>query len=331
MMTTNMLLSDKSRVTHRLQRSFQRGLSMVELLVSLVLMGLVTLATVSLYSATSQSYKTIDSAQELNDNARYAFEVIGQAMRIAGYQEYMPNNVDAPKVVGQIYKAVCQSADAPCPIIGFNNSKIASVSSVTDFGSTNNGGVNFSDTLGVTFVGSSLPSDTGEPDGGVVDCQGIAQPGIMSATNPRSDLGLSLFWVTTGAGEPELSCISRGNVKLSGGLVRSSEPIVRGVETFQVMYGIDSDGDSLPNKWVSAQDVTDWMLVRAVRVGFVLRGRPGSAQSTSAVAGGDILYPLGKDFIGASTEDGLAFTPPVDSRIRRAYTSTYMLRNSTPL
>ena len=323
-------ISLRSGVSFSAQQ-LQRGLSMVELLVSLVLMGLVTLATVSLYSATSQSYKTIDSAQELNDNARYAFEVIGQAMRIAGYQEFMRNSPDAPNLAGKIYPAVCPSSAAPCPIIGFNNSGIASVSAVADFGTTNNGGVNFSDTLGVTFVGSSKVSDPGTPDGGVVDCQGVAQPAPISTSNPSGDLGLSLFWITTTAGEPELACISRGNVSAAGGAVRNSQSIVRGVETFQVMYGIDSNGDSLPNKWVSAQNVTDWMLVRAVRVGFVLRGRPGSSQSTSALSGGDILYPLGKDFIGTSTEDGLAFTPPADNRIRRAYTTTYMLRNSTTI
>ncbi len=305
----------------------QRGLSMIELLVSMVLMGLVTLATVTLYSATSQSYKTIDSAQELNDSARYAFEVIGQALRIAGYQEYMRNNPDAPNLVGKIYPAVCPSSAAPCPIIGFNNSKVTSPSSVSDFGATNNGGINLSDTLGVTFTGSSLISDPATPDRGVVDCQGVAQPAPLTST----DLGLSLFWITTSSGEPELACISRGDVSAPGGAVRNSQTIVRGVESFQVMYGIDGDGDSLPNRWVSAQDVTDWMLVRAVRVGFVLRGRPGSSQGTSAVTGGDVLYPLGKDFIGTSTETGLAFTPPVDSRIRRAYTSTYMLRNSASI
>lgn len=327
MMTTNMFLTTNSPDTRRVQRRLQRGLSMVELLVSLVLMGLVTLATVSLYSATSQSYKTIDSAQELNDNARYAFEVIGQAMRIAGYQEYMRNNPDAPNLAGKIYPAVCPSSIGLCPIIGFNNSKIVDPTSVTDFGATNNGGQNFSDTLGVTFAGSSLINDPATPDKAVVDCQGIAQPSPLTT----SDLGVSLFWVTQSAGEPELSCVSRGNVSASGGAKRSSEPIVRGVETFQVMYGIDGDGDSLPNRWVSAQHVTDWMLVRAVRVGFVLRGRPGSSQGTSAIAGGNILYPLGQDFIGSIAEDGLAFTPPPDSRIRRAYTSTYMLRNSTPI
>lgn len=305
-------------IRRRAVRQLQHGLTMVELLVSIVLMGLVTLGTVTLYSATSQSYKTIDSSQALNDSARFAFEVIGQALRIAGYQEYMRSDPTTSSLAGNLYPVVCTSGSSRCPIKGFNNSKIASVTTSADFGATDNGGINFSDTLGVTFSGSSLPSDPTKPDQAVVDCQGVAQPlPLKDAT----DLGVSLFWVTTSKGEPELACIGAG---------RSSQPIVRGVETFQVMYGIDDStpSDSLPNKWVSAQSVTDWMKVRAVRVGFVLRGQPGSSQGTAVSASDNVLYPLGKDFTGTSTELGLAFTPPNDGRIRRAYTSTFMLRNT---
>lgn len=303
-------------------RQLQRGLTMIELLVSIVLMGLVTLGTVTLYSATSQSYKTIDSSQALNDSARFAFEVIGQSLRIAGYQEYMRSDPSMRSLAGNLYPTVCTSTSPRCPIKGFDNSKITSLGTSADFGATNNGGINFSDTLGVTFSGSSLINDPATPDKAVVDCQGVAQPLPMT---DATDLGVSLFWVTTSSGEPELACISRGT-----GAGRSSQVIVRGVETFQVMYGIDDStpADSLPNKWVSAQSVTDWMKVRAVRVGFVLRGQPGSSQGTSQVASENILYPLGQAFIGTSTEQGLAFTPPNDGRIRRAYTSTFMLRNT---
>lgn len=302
--------------------NLQQGLTLIELLVSIVLMGLVTLGTVTLYSATSQSYKTIDSSQALNDSARFAFEVIGQSLRIAGYQEYMRSDPTTASLAGKLYPVICTDSSDRCPIKGFNNSKIESIATSKDFGTTNNSGINFSDTLGVTFAGSSVQSDPTTPDNAVVDCQGIAQPlPLVDLT----DLGVSLFWVTTSKGEPELSCISGGT-----GAGRTSQPIVRGMETFQVMYGIDSSIPlgSMPNKWVSAQSVGDWMKVRAVRVGFVLRGQPGSSQSAAVSTSDNILYPLGKDFIGTSTEPGLTFTPPNDGRIRRAYTSTFMLRNT---
>lgn len=304
----------------------QKGFTLVEVMVSMVLMALVTLATVTLYSATSQSYKTVDASQELNDSARYAFETIGQSLRIAGYQDYMHSNPDEPRLAGKIYPSPCTSSSA-CPVIGFNNSKL-NPTTAGDFGTTNNGGINFSDTLGVTFSGSSSLTSVSTPDKSIVDCQGVAQAAPLDAT----DLGLSIFWVTESNGEPELACVSRGDASLPGGAIRRSQVIVRGIETFQVMYGIDGDVNSVPEKWVSAQNVSNWLAVRAVRVGFVLRGRVGSSQGTAETAAKNKLYPLGQGFVGVigstPAEDGFEFTPPTDGRLRRAFTSTYMLRNS---
>jgi Tfp pilus assembly protein PilW len=65
----------------------QQGLTLVEMLVGMVLMLLVIMATVALFSVTSSSYRTVDAGQELEDNARFAFEIIGQAIRQAGFQE----------------------------------------------------------------------------------------------------------------------------------------------------------------------------------------------------------------------------------------------------
>ena len=102
----------------------------------------------------------------------------------------------------------------------------------------------------------------------------------------------------------------------------------------QVMYAVDTSVagsltlSSVPDQWVSAQDVTDWNHVRAVRVGLVIRGAPGSSQGGAVASADNDLYPLGKDFIGASTETGLKFTPASDGRIRRAFSATFMLRNS---
>jgi type IV pilus assembly protein PilW len=152
----------------------------------------------------------------------------------------------------------------------------------------------------------------------VVDCQGVPQGAMMTSTS----LGLSLFYVSTAGTEPELSCI---------GSARNSQPVIRGVESLQVVYGIDASvggsltTSSIPNRWVSAQDVPDWNRVRAVRVGLVLRGAPGTSQAQQA--GSNDLYPLGEDFSAGNTEAGIKFTPPADGRLRRAFAATFMLRN----
>lgn len=319
------------------RRAWQRGLTMVEILVAMVLMLLVTLATITLYSVNNQSFKTVDASQELNDNARFIFELIGQSVRVAGYQEYLPGD-PAAKRAGNIYPATCTSATPPCPIQGFNNSAIAdaSVATTNYFGASgSNDGINASDTLAITFSGSSTRASAGAatavPDGSIIDCQGNAH----ALPRDVADLALSVFYVRIVNGEPELACIAR-----SSGGTRVSQPVVRGVETMQLMYGLDTDGTwttpatLAPNRWVSAQDVGDWNRVRAIRVGLVLRGPAGSAQTP--VGGGNLTteertyYPLGKEFVGSSSETGLKFTVPArpDGRLRRAYSTVFMLRNS---
>jgi type IV pilus assembly protein PilW len=331
-----------------MMRSAQRGLTLIEILVAMVLMLLVTLATITLFSINSQSYKTVDASQELNDSARFTFEVIGQALRNAGYQEYMERSTGSAESVasaGTLFPRACTYLTAaatpplPCPILGYNNATLAvgSIATAGYYGGRTNNGVNTSDVLAVTFYGSGTAANANTvADGSMVDCQGVAQASPRPGTS--ADLGLSMFWVNTTEGEPNLSCVSRGVAGPTG--TRNSQPIVRGLETFQVMYGVDVNGNVetpstlLPDRWISAADMLDtsvWDNVRAVRIGFVLRGPPGSGQRP---AGGSALttaertyWPLGRDFTGTSTEAGMTFVAPDDGRLRRAYTATFMLRN----
>lgn len=306
------------------QRYWQRGVTLVELMVSLVLASLITLAAISLYTVGLSSYRTVDAAQELQDNGRFALEVIGQAVRQAGFQNY-------PEGYGLRWTETYVSNSALFPTIrGYNNAKVTSITTVDNDGANDNIGVNGSDTLALRFHGASKTSDRTKADGSMIDCQGVEQTAPFQA-NDLSDIALSLFWVNTVNNEPTLQCISRGSPKAPN-FVRNSQPLIKGVETFQVMYGIDSDttANSVPNKWVSANALnatTDWVKVTAIRVGFVIRGAPGSSQSTKGTTDENKLYPLGKDFTGNSTEAGLVFSPPNDGRMRQVFNATFVLRN----
>lgn len=297
--------------------SAQRGLTLVELLVSLVLASLITLAATALYSVTLSSHRTVDAGQEIQENGRFALEVIGQAARLAGYQNFTQRdgngNDNTRRFVVSSFPTVR----------GFNNSKITVPTNITNDGATNNGGLNQSDTLALRFHGSSSLTDASKPDGSMIDCQGVAQNYPLNA----DDVALSLFWVANDStGEPSLQCISRGDPTATT-LTRNTQPILKGVETFQVMYGLDTNGDSVPRQWVSGQSVTNWQQVVAVRVGLVIRGDVGSSQGQSATATENNLYPLGKEFTGSSTEAGLIFATPNDGRLRRVFNATFKLRN----
>lgn len=317
-----------SSLKHLARRSWQAGVTMVELLVSLVLVSLITLVVLALYTSSASSYKTIDSNQQLQDNARFIFEVVSQAVRQAGLQDgaqyavfsnasilALPPSPDATVFLGQP------------PLFGYNNGQIASLSNPDDYGANNTAGasVNYSDIFGVRYFGSSrldgVPLDAGTPDGSVIDCRGVS----VRYPDSTTDIGLSIFLVGLRAsdGEPELMCVNRARVQRWN--------IVSGVESFQVMYAVDTNtgDDTTPNRWLNGKEVGDanvWSKVRMIRIGMILRGSVGSAQSQAAV-----LYPFGEAFSKISgtpsTELGMRFVPPNDNRLRRAFSFDLAIRN----
>lgn len=70
-------------------RNKQRGLSIVELMVALVLSLVVMLVTVSIYVSNKQTYRFIDSNSLLQENGRFAIHFLRESAQQAGY----PKNV----------------------------------------------------------------------------------------------------------------------------------------------------------------------------------------------------------------------------------------------
>ena len=316
----------KHGIHRSVRRSVQLGVTLVELLVSLFLVSLITLAVLALYNTSANAYKTTDANQELSDNARFIVEIFSQSIRQAGLQDaaqYAAFQAQNQPVLAPSYLWDVSRFGAQPALFGYNNANVANPTSGTDFGANDNVGVNNSDVFGVRYFGSSRLSDASTADGSIIDCRGVGVPYPIN----QGDIGLSLFMVATGAsGEPELMCINAGRAQ--------AFPIVAGVESLQLMYGVDTDPatDTTPNRWLNAKQVADaalWTRVRTVRLGLVLRGAPGSGVTAPTP---QVLYPMGEEFskIGgvASTESGMTFTPPNDGRLRRAYTFNIAVRNT---
>ena len=98
-----------------------------------------------------------------------------------------------------------------------------------------------------------------------------------------SELTTSAYYIGIGSsGEPSLfrTSLSRGN-----GTVAPDLELVEGVESFQVLYGEDLNGnDNLrkPNRYVSADLVLDWANVVSVRFGLLMRSSEAGADEDQA-------------------------------------------------
>lgn len=312
----------------------QSGLSMIELMVSLVLGLMVIMAASALLLASKSSYTTLDDAAQLQDAGRYAMDVIARAVHQTSYVNW--DKEDAPIMTG--------TTNTP----DINGLDSYSLNSTTpNIQSPIRKSINGSDVLAIRYFGSG----TGENgDSTVLNCAGFGVPDVQSIDAVEEGRGWSIFYVATdSAGEPELRCKYRGKNSWA------SAAIARGIESFQVLYGIDMDADGLPNQFITASAInevdknltltgpnavareielrkkTNWKKVVAIKVAFLIRGSQksrsdvllnkyelfGAEYSTASASAADNGTVIKEENIPANERN----------RLRKIFQQTIMLHN----
>ena len=277
------------------------GFSLPELMVAMAIGMMLILASISLLLASRGAYLLHDDRARVEESGRYALELVSRAVRQAGYRDWSASGA------GGAGWAAVSGLDA------------ASLRDAADgIAAPHGAAVNGSDVLALRFEGSGGAGG----DGAMQNCAGAA----VAAGDAHG--GWSIFYIANDSGgEPELRCKYRG---ASGW---KSDALVRGVEVFQVLYGLGGGADGMPRRYVSATAMrqaraSDWQAVTALRIALLARGtRPDS--------GGAAIHDLfGPDY-DHSADPGARFSPaslPASSRtlLRRVYRATIFLRNRAP-
>jgi type IV pilus assembly protein PilW len=262
----------------------QRGLTMAELLVAITLGLFVALAAGSLFASGSWAYLSQTQSAEADEGGRYAIDMVGRAIRQGAWVDWQ--HADLVALMGN---------GDPAPLGGLDASAVPRASQGIQDAVANQ--VNGSDVLAVRFHGAGAPP---KGDGSVLDCAGFPVP--------QNQEGWSIFYVAKSAeGEPELRCKYKG----AGGW--GADAVIGGVDSFQVLYGVDTDEppDGVPNRYVNATAVnaldaalvlngasaaeresdlrrrTYWKRVASVQYALLLRGARGAP-----AAGKGITYDL---------------------------------------
>jgi type IV pilus assembly protein PilW len=307
----------------------QRGLTLIELMVAMVISVLVVIVAASFYLSSSRIRATQDAASQLQDTARYVTEIITRNVQQAGFQDYILPDLAPGAAPRPLRETQVAGAAQVLGILGFNNSATGAGADNGQHDRTSDR-VNNSDTLVVRFHGMSstkvvvngaVTTVASQADGSIIDCRGLAQPAPINI----DDRIFSVFEVRLNNGEPELICKYMDRTTSTF----ASEVIARGVETFQVMYGLDLNADSFPDQWLTAQQVDltpgRWDKVRSIRVGMVIRSLERVTANTAVAT----YKPLGDNFTLAAADDpGTTFTSPDDGRLRKVVTFTVNLRNA---
>jgi type IV pilus assembly protein PilW len=118
-----------------------------------------------------------------------------------------------------------------------------------------------------------------------------------------------------GSGPPALVRANLGPGASANARVMRCDELLRGVESMQILYGVDTDGDFDVDAYRAASAVTDMGSVRALRVALLLRADGPSLPDEDAAT-----YGLA----------GTTIDPVNDRRQRRVFVSTISLRNRLP-
>lgn len=326
--------SRRTPVHVRAHRPNERGLTLLELLISMSLGLVVVLAATALLLSTKSGYVMQDEHAQIQDAGRYALESIARSVRQAAFENW--DTVEAPVLADAVSGASIAGLDAKSL-----SSKTNGISSPTTRS------VNGSDVLAVRFFGAGGGTNG---DGSMRNCAGFGVAGPTSLANADESRGWSIFYVANDAsGEPELYCKFRGDNGWA------AHAIARGVESFQVLYGLDTDVDNMPNQFLNASAInaldeslvlegtttkeqaadrnrkTLWKKVVVVKVAMLVRGtqkaRADELVVEHSLFGSDYADANGSDTGVRMREED--FPTSVRNRVRKVFASTIQLRNQS--
>jgi type IV pilus assembly protein PilW len=278
---------------------FQRGISLIELMISLVI-GLVVVGAVLVSIIGSSKSGRFESAYEqMNEDAQIGLSILSRDIQMAGYSE--PT-------------ALVNTGTVPAPVyvLNFGNLATAIFGCDTDF--SNPVAVNVVCGTGVNAaIEASYQADTQSTvaTGGVPsDCLGTA----IAAGPPY--IVRNRYYVSSGAsGRPELYCAGVGG---------SGQPLIENIDSMSILYGMQvAAAPRQVVRYVSATAIAgvgaaEWNNVVSVRICLIVR----SAQPVLDSGGEDTLKY--QDCAGVSQTSN-------DRYLRRAYFTTSTVRARMPL
>lgn len=314
----------------------QSGVTLIELMISMTIGLVIVMAATVLLMSTKSGYLMQDDEAQIQASGRFAIDTVSRAVRQSAYFPW--DGTGNAQLSTDFIGAMITGLDAR----SLKNSTQGIDLPVRK-------SVNGSDVLAVRFFGSGAG---GAVDGTMMNCAGFGVAGAVDALADDSR-GWSIFYVAEDAtGDPELYC------KYQGASGWSSQAIARGVESFQVLYGFDTDADGLPNRFVMASAIdalddtlllegvdaaarardrgrkTNWKKVVAVRIAMLIHG----AHSVSAERMGKDHDLFGKDYGNAfaGIDKGVrirdAEMPTLQrGRVRRIFSTTIYLHQPPPL
>ncbi|MGI9317713.1 MAG: PilW family protein [bacterium] len=336
----------------------QRGVNLIELMISLTISLMVLAGASVILVNANKSSRIQDDLVGMQENARFAVQQIANDIRMSGYYGCVEdiNPVDPAGPIINNLSASSDFLNAP--ITGYEHSatpvttltddnrdvlEIQYATQITtmsgDMGSpaedipvADTSGISVADILmiatcesgdifAVSGVGANtLQHQTDATSGGDLTIENNSDS--LSALYPQQSYpGIDntlyrfnrvKYSISDDGGVPALFRAVNQSLDTPG------DPFIRGVDAFEVLYGEDTNADSIPDSYVAADAVTNWGNIGAIRFALLMRTENEYGNDFDrAEESGDTIAVLGEDF-DVGTE-----------RVRRRiFQTTVYVRNS---
>jgi type IV pilus assembly protein PilW len=315
-----------------------RGFSLVELMVAIAIGLILVAGLATLFANSSQTGSELDKSMRQIENGRYAAELLGEDISVAGYYGELSATGIATVTAPACATAVTAlgwdntASTTPVAVTGLSATEAAALSCLPNYktgtealvlrhvdttsvapGAATNGGVYLqtsrcsTDPNATRFIVSTSSSDFTLHG---IDCTSI---------NTVQRYISRIYYVATcdECGADTIPTLKRAELKGNQMVV---SPLAEGIEEIAYDYAFDTSGDGSPDSYlaglsgVAGAADNDWGNVVGVRVHFLSR----TTEPTAGFTDGGTTYDL-----GLSGTRG----PFTDSYKRRAYTVTTRINN----
>lgn len=324
-------------------------MTLIELLIALLIGAFLLGGVLQIFLGTKQSYRMAEGLSRMQENARFAMDMIGEDIRMAGFrgcnsQTAITNNLNSPtdfyynfNTALQGFEATSDPGDSPAvwspsmatvteitePLggsdvitirraTGDGNLVTAHASGSDNLTLANTTGLSANDlVVAATCEGSDVFQITAITGTALAHNAGPGTPGNATQPLSRSYADGQVYPISTVSYYVRLTGDGLPSLyrRINSSLATE---LVEGIEQMQILYGEDTDAtpDGTPNYYTTADQVTDMAKVVSIRLSLLVRTIDDNLASE----------PQAYTYNGATTT-------PDDRRLRRVFTTTIAVRN----
>lgn len=255
------------------KKKLQSGMSLVELMVAMVIGLFLTAGVFTMFSMSSSNVTTTSQFNQLQENGRIALAIIERDISQLGF---MGDITGTDFIVGTNTNVEVAALTSDCVGAGLNNAtlpdnKPAHFRRLWGYGNTATSEylscLDYDDVKANTdvlqlkrFLG---PSVLKGDNNAIYAASNSSQVAFFVGENPAATIENSRIWeyqhhVYFIADDASGIPILRRKTLTSTGM-SNDEQLVEGIENIRFLYGFDNDGDSTPDSFMPAEDVTSLM------------------------------------------------------------------------